>query len=192
MSRTTGFALLVLVATAAGCGVPVGGSPERIAPSSVPYGLLAPSSTAPPLADTGRAVPIFLVDGDRLVAVTRHVTGTNVPARTLSTLLLGPTPPEIAHGYRSAIPSHTRLISLDVVGKVATVDLTAAFGALGGSDQVLAVAQIVFTLTASPRIHSVQFAIGDTTVEVPDGHGSLDTAPRTREDYRAQAPEIRG
>lgn len=188
MRRTAGFALVALFATATGCGVPMSGSPERIAPSSVPYGLLAPSSTAAPLADTGRAVPIFLVTGDRLVAVVRHVTGSNVPARTLSTLLLGPTPPEIARGYRSAIPSQTRLISLDVNGRVATVDLTSAFGSLGGSDQVLAVAQIVFTLTASPRIRAVQFAIGDRTVEVPDGRGSLDTAPRTREDYRPQAP----
>lgn len=185
----TVLALLVVVAAAAGCGVPVGSGPTRIDPSTVPYGLLNESGTAAPDELFGRAVPIFLVDGDRLVSVTRHVSGTNVAQHSLGALLLGPTAIEASRGYRTAIPSDVRLISLDYVGDtVASVDLTPAFGAISGSDQVLAVAQIVFTLTASSRIHAVQFAVADKPVAVPDGHGTLDTAPRTRADYRAQAP----
>lgn len=172
----------------AGCGVPVGGPPTRIDPTTVPFDLLAPSGTAAPEAEAGRAISIYLVDGDRLVPATRHVTGTNVPARSLGVLFLGPTTAEAAQGYRTAIPSLTRLISLDVSDRVATVDLTKQFGSLGGSDQVLAVAQIVFTLTASPRIRAVTFAIGDTPIAVPDGSGSLDTTARTRDDYPQQAP----
>lgn len=188
--RVVGTILATVVAVlSAGCGLPVSNSPTRIDPSTVPYGLLDTNGSGAPAIDRGRAVPIYLVDGDHLVAVTRHVTGTNVPARALATLLLGPTALESEKGYRTAIPSQAGLVSLDLRGEIATVDLSSAFGALGGSEQVLAVAQIVYTLTASPRISAVEFAVGDNRVAVPNGHGALDMAPRTRADYRPQAPQ---
>lgn len=183
------LATLAAAGVVAGCGVPVGSGPARIDPSTVPYGLLNESGTAAPDELFGRAVPIFLVDRDRLVSVTRHVNGSNVAQRSLGALLLGPTAIEASRGYRTAIPPDVRLISLDYVGdKTASVDLTPAFGAISGSDQVLAVAQIVYTLTASSHIRAVVFAVADKPVAVPDGDGTLDTAPRTRADYRAQAP----
>ena len=71
----------------------------------------------------------------------------------------------------SAIPSQTRLVSLDVTGTTAIVDLNSAFGDLGGAQQILAVAQIVYTLTETPAITAVRFAINDTPIDVPDGSG---------------------
>jgi spore germination protein GerM len=88
----------------------------------------------------------------------------------------------------SDVPSGTRLISLDLSGPVATVDLSSPLGTVGGSDQVLAVAQIVYTLTASRYIDSVRFAINGKAIEVPDSSGSLAKTPRGRADYRRLAP----
>jgi spore germination protein GerM len=73
-------------------------------------------------------------------------------------------------------------------GNVATVDVSSEFGTVGGSDQVLAVAQIVYTLTSSRYIDSVRFAINGNPTEVPDGSGSLSGTPRTRKDYPRLAP----
>jgi spore germination protein GerM len=110
--------------------------------------------------------------------------GPNLPELAVRELLLGPTPADIRAGDMTAIPSQTRLISLDVTGTVAAVDLSSEFASSGGSDQILSVAQIVMTLTGTPQITSVRFDIQGREVEAPDGRGSLSNAPRTAADYR--------
>jgi spore germination protein GerM len=177
-----------LVLGAAACGLPTASSPERIDPASVPYGLLASPSVAPATPVAGPATTVYLVDGDRLMPAPRRVTGLNVPAEALRALLEGPTPSESAAGLVSDIPTQTRLISLDLNGTVAAVDLSNDFGTTGGSQQVLAVAQIVYTLTASKYINTVAFSLAGKPIEVPDGSGSLSTAPRSRSDYKKEAP----
>jgi spore germination protein GerM len=182
---------LLLAAAAlaiASCGLPTASSPERIAPANVPYGLLASPKAAPATPGEGPATTVFLVNGDRLVPARRRVTGLNVPAEALRALLEGPTATESTAGVVSDIPSQTRLISLDLNGAVAAVDLSEDFGTTGGSQQVLAVAQIVYTLTASKYIDAVVFSLAGKPVEVPDGSGSLSTAPRSRADYKKVAP----
>lgn len=180
--------IAVTVLALAGCGLPSASAPERIGPARVPYGLLdARTTTASPSA-AGPATTVYLVDANHLVPAVRRVTGLNVPAEALRALLRGPTASEGAAGIASDIPSQTRLFSLDLNGSVAAVDLSTDFGAAGGSQQVLAVAQIVYTLTASKLIDAVTFSLGGKPIEVPDGSGSLSTSPRTRADYRAQAP----
>jgi spore germination protein GerM len=173
----------------AGCGVPASGHLQRIDPSTVPFNLL---STAPPGTKTpesnGPATAIFFVRDDRLVTAKRHVVAEVAPVAALRSLFVGPTPIEAARGLTTDVPAQTRLISLDLAGPVATVDLSSEFSAVGGSEQVLAVAQIVYTLTASPDISAVQFAIDGETIEVPDGSGSLSDTPRRRGDYPDVAP----
>jgi hypothetical protein len=181
------LALLALLAVAA-CGVPVSGQAHRVDPSSVPYDLL---STTPPTAPTSAAGPtaqIYLVSGDHLVARSRHITGLNIPAEALRSLLVGPTPAESRHGLTSDVPAQTRLLSLDLNGSVARVDLSPTFGIAGGSQQVLAIAQIVFTVTASHYIDGVTFAVDGRPIDVPNGSGSLTRGVKTRADFRQQGP----
>ncbi|HET6910249.1 MAG TPA: GerMN domain-containing protein [Mycobacteriales bacterium] len=178
---------LAALAALAGCGLP-SGSLHQVDPAKVPPGLVkANSSSAPSVV--GPPARVYFVAGARLVPEVRRVVGLNVPSESLRALLLGPTPAESAAGVASEIPPQTRLISLDLRGKVALVDLGSDFGSAGGSQQVLAVAQIVYTLTASRVITAVEFSIDGRRIEVPDGSGSLSTAPRTRGDYRDQAPQ---
>jgi spore germination protein GerM len=180
--------VLAAAALVAGCGLPNDDGPEVIDPSSVPGNLLATGGVPSPTPGRGQVVSVFFARGDRLVSRPRRVTSVNVSADTVRALLIGPTPAETTAGLVTAVPADTRLISLDLSGSVAKVDLGAAFGATGGSQQVLAVAQIVYTLTSSPSISRVSFAIDGRSVEVPDGSGSLSTAPRGRDDYRQQSP----
>lgn len=184
-----GLLAVVAAVGVTGCGVPASGHLQRIDPKTVPFDLLA---TAPPGTEApqsrGPAVDIFFVRNDRLVTAKRHIVAQVASAAALRSLFVGPTPTEAARGLTTDVPAQTRLISLDLTGPIATVDLSSEFSAVGGSEQVLAVAQIVYTLTASPQISSVQFAIDGKTIEVPDGSGSLADAPRRRGDYPDVAP----
>lgn len=183
-----GVLLVAMVATAAGCGVPGGEHLQRVDPATVPFHLLAtapPGTTTPP--SQGPATNVFFVRDDHLATAQRHVVGEAVAADALRAMFLGPTPQEAARGMTSDVPAQTRLISLDLKGSVATVDLSSQFSSVGGSEQVLAVAQIVYTLTASKYIDSVRFSINGKVIEVPDGTGSLSDAPHHRNDYKSLA-----
>ncbi len=173
----------------AGCAPASTHGVHKVPDSAVPFGLMsgtgANSATQPV---HGPTTHVFLLRNGRLVAVARQVVGSNVAAEALRSLLAGPSPSEIAGGTTSAIPPGTHMLSLDVSGRIATVDLSTEFGSLGGDPQTDAVAQIVFTATESPLVTAVRFAIDGTAVEVPDGTGSLSSLPRTRRDYRELAP----
>jgi spore germination protein GerM len=174
---------------AGGCGLPASGHVDRMDPATVPFHLLAtapPGTPEPPAR--GPATFVYFVRQDRLATTPRRVFGENVPAEALRLLLDGPSAQEATRGLTSDVPGQTRLVSLDLSGPVATVDLSPEFGTVGGSEQVLAVAQIVYTLTASRFIDTVRFAINGKPIEVPDGSGSLASAPRSRDDYRQLAP----
>jgi len=170
-----------------GCGLPT----NKVTPldeHAVPFGLLGSAApTAPPQTQGPRTL-VYFVAHDRLVSVPRRVVGENIPAEAARALIAGPTSAESAAGISSDVPTQTHLVSLDVSHSVATADVSSDFGAVGGSDQVLAIAQFVYTLTASQFIDSVRFAIGGKPIEVPDASGSLSSAPRTRVDYKPVAP----
>jgi spore germination protein GerM len=169
---------------AAGCGLPVDSHPRPISSTDVPYGLVAPSSTSTAVPHLGPTTPLYFVRRGRLQLTRQHVLpGPNIPEAALRQLLNGPTPADVQAGDTTSVPTQTKLISLDVAGTVGNADLTKEFTGIGGSDQILAVAQIVLTLTSSPQIRSVTFAIDGQPIEVPDGVGSLSSRPRTAADY---------
>jgi spore germination protein GerM len=131
---------------------------------------------------------VYLVRDDRLVAADRVVVGTNVPAEAIRSLLRGPTPDESVAGITTAVPPSTRMLSLDVSDGVATVDLSAEFGTSNGDNQVVAVAQIVFTVTASPYVRAALFSVDGRPIQVPDDTGSLSSVPRSRAEYERLSP----
>ena len=180
--------LSLLVALLAGCA-PDTGHVHRVAPSSVPFGLMSISrSSGASDVPRGPTTRVYLLHGGRLKAAVRRIVGANVPAEAMRSLLAGPTESESAAGLDTAIPPETHLLSLDVSTGIATVDLSTEFGALGGDNQTDAVAQIVYTITASPYIDAVRFDINGRPIEVPDGTGSLSATPKRRDDYPALRP----
>jgi spore germination protein GerM len=183
------WALAVMCLLAGGCAPASTHGVHYVSGKDVPFALMssAPAGTATGIPN-GPTTRIYLLRDQRLFPVARQVVGPNIPADAVRSLLDGPTTADTARGVTSAVPPGTHLLSLDVSAGVATVDLSTEFGSLGGDKQTSAVAQIVYTITASPYINSVLFVINDSPIEVPDGTGSLSSAPRSRDDYPDLVP----
>lgn len=177
------IALTVTIALT-GCGVATQKSASIAPDKDVPSGLLtkpAPTSTTTLAGPATTEVTICLAQSSGpLTAVTRRLpVGANL-TDILQALAQPPTPQEQAAGLNTALPQG---ITAAVSGGVAVVALTADFGTESATDQLLAVAQIVCTLTARPGIGQVQFQLNGTVTEVPRGDGSTTSSPVSRDSY---------
>lgn len=183
--------LAVVVMAGAGCGIPTDASPHPIPRDQVPFGLLR---TPPPTTTTTMpavSVPetIFLVAPDQHVTPVRRDLA--VPAtltQVLGALLEGPTESESTAGIQSFLSGPGIQVTATVAAGTADVDFSANPVQVVGPDQILAIAQVVFTATALPGVSAVAFRIGGTPTQVPNGTGGLVSGPVGRADYTAQAP----
>ena len=178
-------AVLVLSLALAGCGVPSDDRPRRLAPGQVPFGLLTPTSSTSTtdLRVAVEEIVVHLVDGDRLVAVERQVLAPPVLFRRMTALLQGVQAEEAALGLRTAVPVDTRLRKVGVDEGVATINVSSDLVGAGGREQVLAVAQLVFTATETSGVEGVRFQLEGRPIEVPRGDGTLTAAPLRRADF---------
>lgn len=192
-ARTHGGRLLLIVLAAAiaiaACGVQPQSSPHRIAADDVPFGL-AESTTTTSVAPGTRspAFPVYFGAGGRLVGVWRTVPAPLTLRSVLRALVAGPAASEAAFGLRSAIPPDTRVLSADVNGPVAEVDLDVTFLTTGPTNQVAALAEFVFTASAFDGVKAVRFLVDGQRVDVPRGDGTLASGPVTPADYAVFAP----
>lgn len=170
------------------CGLAVNASPTRVSPKQVPFGLLhkSPPTTSP--TRRGQYVTIYLDGPQSLVAVSREVPVPVSAGRVLVALTAGPTSAEAAQNWQSPISTAAPL----TLGRLSTTDITVnvtgAFTKLAGADQVIAAAQLVYTLTALPGIQSVTIRIDGKRAKVPTGKGTLNAGPLDRADYATVAP----
>jgi spore germination protein GerM len=127
---------------------------------------------------------VFLLAGERgsLVPVERRAASSTLGA-VLDELAAGPSAAEAARGLRSAIPDEQFLADVTLGGGTATVGLTDDFSSLGGQDQLLAIGQLVLSLTAQPGVGRVAFTLDGERVEVPRGDGSLTSGSVSRDAY---------
>jgi spore germination protein GerM len=133
-------------------------------------------------------VTVFLVRGNSLVKVRRQTAVSSGFGPVVSALLKPLTVDDSDHGLRTALPVATSRLKVKVSTKVATVWLPAGFDHLAVADQILAIGQIVFTLTANSDVTAVGFTNGSRSINVPDDHGRLVAGPVTRGDYAGIAP----
>lgn len=186
--------MLVAVAIAVvGCGVQDDAEPRALPPQDVPFNLLATSTTT----TTARAsvvpeapVAVFLVDNEtgQLVQVERQIPAPASAREALRELLEGPTEEELARGLRSSVARSTRLLDIEgPVDGVVTVDLSDLSG-IAGQGQRMALAQVVFTVTADPQINRVLFKFEGRLSEVPDGQGESIGGPVGRSDFATFDP----
>lgn len=184
------MAALLLALAVTGCGIPEQGSAQQVDDDSVPYRLLDRNSGG--IADAERLgtsdAVIYLARGGRLLPTGRRLPPPLTLERLLRSLGLGPTSPEVAAGIRTALPIEDTPTDVTVQRGTATVDLPASFTNLSRPDQVLALAQIVYTVTGQPGIGQVQFTLDGTTADIPRADLSLTATPVTRDDYLALAP----
>ncbi len=189
MTRRRAALVVVGALLLSGCGVPNDAAPREISRDRVPFGLLdpdQPSSTVPG-PSTARA-EIFLVAADKLVPVTREVAAPATADKAVEALLSGPTNAEAARNLRTAIVTTSGLSASAPVAGLVTVELGRAFATSGASSQVLAVAQLVYTVTSLPGASRVSFTVAGRSVAVPLGDGTLTNSAVTRADFPVVAP----
>lgn len=178
-----------------GCAVPEDDEPRDLDPSSVPFSLLATSTTTtteaqePSVAQADVSVYLVDNDADQLVEVTRTVSAPASVRVALAELLSGPTGTELSSGLTSAISRSTALLGVDgPQGGVVTVNLSDDVSSIGGQSQRMALAQVVFTATAAPGVEGVLFAFEGEPSQVPDGQGQSTAEPLDRADFATFDP----
>ncbi|MGY1743721.1 MULTISPECIES: GerMN domain-containing protein [unclassified Blastococcus] len=184
------LAAVALVALLAACGVTTGGSPEEIAPSDVPYGLLsATPTTATPssVAPVGDQPRVYLVSSDDVLVASGREVGNGTVGDQLQELLdeltVGPTTDELDDELTTALPPGTELSVEAVDGGTVTIDLTGPGEAPSGLQSRLAVAQIVLTATSLPDVRAVLLTSDGDPLEAPLPSGELTTEPLVAGDF---------
>ena len=183
---------LAVVLLAAGCGVQGDGAPRSLAPDAVPDELLAPSSSTVPAAqpDGGRMVTVYVVDNrDRLRAVQRPLDRPVLVTKVLDALLDGATDEEADEGLRSEIPTGTTVNGIDRLDRdVIAIDLSEEFAETTADGELLAQAQIVYTVSELPNVGGVLFLVDGRPREGADDEAKLTSSPLTVEDFADFAP----
>jgi spore germination protein GerM len=179
---------IVVVAGLSACGVPTQHSAGKVESKDVPFGLLDKKSGFATSDKSGALLVVFLAKGSRLEPAVRRLEPPVTLERVVGVLTAGPTKAEIATGVRSALPEETTFNAISLAKGTANIDLSSPFTGLSSTDQILALAQLVYTATAQPGIGLVRFTLQGATIAVPRGDGSLTSAPVSRDDYGAVAP----
>lgn len=178
-----GLAVAVALGLSA-CSIGTQASPV---PASAPTA--TPSSPGPSRQGVPLTVQVYLVQGDHLTRLTRTVPPGAGLEPSFVGLAIPVTPAMAADGVRSALPiASTPLRGVVDEGGVARIELPAGFERISVHEQSLAMAQLVFTVTANSLAQSVQLVQGTRSLPVPAPSGQLVTRPVTRVDYAAYNP----
>ena len=176
----------------AGCGVSTGG-PSAIPTSQVPFNLLVKNPTTTTTTTTPQNSiqqnVYFANTTGQLVPVQRLIPVHSKVSDAVQYLLQGPSQGETNEGLLTYL-GNVKLLDASATTNqpnvpLVTVDLNGAFGEISGSAQVLAVGQIVLTVTAYEKSSATQvlFQIGGIPKDVPTGNGSQAFTPVTWLDY---------
>ncbi|GAA4931328.1 GerMN domain-containing protein [Streptomyces coeruleoprunus] len=177
-------------------------------PTTPGTGATPPPTTAPPRTSTPAPKPppppttpgsgqkqvraaVYFLHGEQVSPAPRTVTTPATTAGALRALLAGPSPYERGHGRTTAIPSGTKLHSVVVRDRVATVDLSGRYDDGGGTLSMRArLAQVVFTATRFPTVEKVQFALDGKPVRAFGGEGIALNKPVGRADFEDLTPDV--
>jgi spore germination protein GerM len=190
--RRTLALVLVTAALLAGCGVQGDGAPRALSPDVVPDELMAPSTTSVEAdePESGAVTTVYLVDNrEKLRPVLRTLSNPILITKALNALLEGATDEEADDGLRSEVPNGTRVNGIDRLGRdVIAVDLSEQFAETTADGELLAQAQIVFTVSELPNVEGVLFLVEGRPREGADDDAKLTSSPLTVEDFEDFAP----
>jgi hypothetical protein len=156
--------------------------------SEVPFGLLRGDARVVremPSSDE-QLSPVFLVYQSALVPVQRPVPKDDGSAALAAALVRGPTDAEATRGLVTLITPDEEPAHVRIDGDVAIVELRAPISPGSPGDRHLAIAQLVYTLTARNDVRAVRFELDGRPAEVPTGDGTLRRSALTRADYPVQ------
>lgn len=170
--RRVAAAGLVVVATAAACGVPLDDEPRAITRVTQPAETTPQTAVAP----TGRSITVYYLDEGSLEPALYEVEEEPTVDDALR-FLLTTSPPE---GLISRIPPGTTLRGVIREGSFVAIDLSSEI-AVGGPNEKEAFAQLVFTAVEFPGVDEVTFSIAGEAVRAPTDNANLDVV--TAADY---------
>lgn len=168
-----------------GCGVAPQDRPEPLPVAAPP----AVELSGRPRSD-GPEVTVFFVRGAALAPATRSTEGSDA-ASAVEQLTVGPSRLEVLSGLRTALAPQPLTVDEGLPGGLTAVSVTREFTGVTGGNQLLAVAQVVWTLTDLPGTTEVRFLVDGVPVEVPTDEG-LSDQPVDRNDYGSVAPASAG
>ncbi|MCH0541451.1 GerMN domain-containing protein [Streptomyces sp. MUM 203J] len=178
-------------------GTPAPGTSAPADPTPAGTGPDAPAVSMPPGTPTpdGGArrvrVAVYFLNGEQVSPAPRTVAGPATADGALRALLSGPNGFERGHDRSTSIPSGTRLNSVVVRDRIATVDLSGRYDDGGGTLSMRArLAQVVFTATRFSSIDKVRFALDGEPVEAFGGEGVELGRPVGRQDFEDLTPDI--
>ena len=188
--------MIALVLALSACGLPRDETPQVLDLQDVPRDLRPgqlPTPAPVPALRAGKLLSdqqIFMVssNGRTLEGVLREVGDS--PQELLDTLLLGTFQQEALNSITTAITRETEVqdVQINTLFRLATVDLAPGSLDARNSEQKLAFAQIVFTLTSLKDIDSVQFVQSDPAepdrdaIQIPVQTDTGTTSPGQRVD----------
>lgn len=179
------LAALAVLSGLAACGVPLEDRAQVIPGEDLPYDLEGPPATEPQQPAGGVPAVVFLLRDDELVEAPRVVTEPADLNGLLDELTSPLTPAETAQGLRRALTDSSLLDGATRTANLATVGVDETFEELAPHEQVLALGQIVFTLTERDEVDRVQFSREGEPLTIPTATGSLVDRPVSRYDYRS-------
>lgn len=173
---------IVSLTASTSCGVPEGQA-EPIPRDELPESLRGPetASSAPGSPAESASVAVYWVRDRRLVPEAVTFESSPDASRLIDVLERGPA--SAASGVRSAVSGVDVLADASVHEPSVDVDVGPGFDDLTASEQTLAVAQVVASLTTVPGIEQVSIRRDGEVVDVPLPDGSLVRRPLGREDY---------
>jgi spore germination protein GerM len=191
-SRLGGVAarLGILMLLIAGCSVAADNAPRDIEPGALELDAQDQSNVGQAAGGTGR---IYLLSPDvpgeppRLQSVARAI-GEDVDA-VMAALLAGPNTTEFVDRYRSGLPTGMRVLDITRRSRgVVLLDVDDAIATLRGDDLILALAQIVYTLSDVSGVDAVAITVEGTAARWPAGNGELQEDPLTVYDFPGLEP----
>lgn len=208
MSKRLVTIAVVLIALLVACGIPDKGEvstiqdrdlrqlgdtiPTTTTTTSTTLAVTVETTTTTTEVDTVTTiatedVTLYFISGGELRGYPRALARPATANPVLFALQEGPPSGDSGVGIRSAVPSKERaLITATEDGSgIATIDLAPGFfEQIPPEDQLLAIGQIVLTVTEIGGIGQVLFVEGGAPLEVPRGPGGgLTTEPLARRDY---------
>jgi spore germination protein GerM len=176
---------LVAAAVLSGCGVPTEGAAQVV--SGLP-----PLSTTPTTSPKPGvlATVYWVVSGTALERVQVTVPAGSSLTTVIGVLLGGPTTTKVLHTQLGSYLTNVKLLHSSQTKTLVTVNFSGNFSQISGQAEVLAVAQVVYTVasfnqpdqTVNPTI-KVVFQVDGALVAVPEGTGTSTSAPVTIKSY---------
>jgi spore germination protein GerM len=174
---------LAAVTSLSACGFPAETEADGVPADAVPEALRPSDTVATSAPATTALLDIWFVRENRLEAVRHRASARPTAAVAVENLLLGPTEAEQHRALRSAIPDPSVVIDVSISGGVAEVDLAPSFADIPARDQVLALGQLVLTLTDLRGVGRVQFTLDGSATPVPLPSGKSTDDSVSRDDF---------